>query len=139
MEPTATKLRLEVVTPYGLVFSEEVDEIVAPGSEGEFGVLPNHAPMFVALKIGILIYRKDKETGYIFINGGCAEVTPHRVMILSDSAEMAEDIDIERAKAAKKRAEERLKQIDRYDHARAIASLERATTRIQIAEKRGKP
>lgn len=130
------KIRLEVVTPYGLIFSDEVDEIIAPGSEGEFGVLPNHAPMFATLKIGMLTYKRGNETGYLFINWGHAEVGHDRVLILADSAEKAEDIDVERAIAAKKRAEERLKQAEKYDYIRALSSLERATTRIQIAEKR---
>ncbi|GAB4534289.1 MAG: F0F1 ATP synthase subunit epsilon [Thermodesulfovibrionia bacterium] len=130
------KIRLEVVTPYGLVFSDEVDEIVAPGGEGEFGILPNHAPMFATLKIGMLTYKKGNQIGYLFINWGHAEVSNNRVLILADSAERSEDIDVERAMAAKKRAEERLKQAERYDYTRALASLERATTRIQVAEKK---
>jgi F-type H+-transporting ATPase subunit epsilon len=129
------KIRLEVVTPYGLVFSDDVDEIIAPGSEGEFGVLPNHAPMFTTLKIGMLTYRKGNHTGYLFVNWGHAEVTHDRVLILADSAEKAEDIDVERALAAKKRAEERLKQAEKFDQARATAALERAVTRTKVAEK----
>ncbi len=129
------KLKLEVVTPYGIVFSDEVDEVVAMGSEGEFGVLPNHASMFTTLKIGMLTYKKGNQTGYLFVNWGHAEVGPDRVLILADSAEKAEDIDVERAIAAKKRAEERLKQAEKFDHARATASLERAVTRTKVAEK----
>jgi len=129
------KIRLEVVTPYGLVFSDEVEEVIAPGSNGEFGVLPGHAPMFTTLKIGMLIYRKDGHTGYLFVNWGHAEVSHNRVLILADSAEKAEDIDVERAMAAKKRAEERLKQAEKFDQARATASLERAVTRTRVAEK----
>jgi len=129
------KMRLEVVTPYGLVFSDEVDEVIAPGSEGEFGVLPNHAPMFTTLKIGMLTYKKGNQTGYLFVNQGHAEVSHNRVLILADSAEKAEDIDVERAMAAKKRAEERLRQAEKFDQARATASLERAVTRAKVAEK----
>lgn len=129
------KLRLEIVTPYGLVFSDDVDEVVATGIEGEFGVLPNHAPMFTTLKIGMLIYREGNQTGYLFVNWGYAEVGSDRVMVLADSAEKAEDIDIERAIAAKKRAEERLKQAERFDHARARTSLERAVIRTTVAQK----
>jgi F-type H+-transporting ATPase subunit epsilon len=130
------KIKLEIVTPYGLVFSDDVDEVVASGSEGEFGVLPNHTPFITTLKIGMLTYKKDNVAGYCFVNNGFAEVGPDKVLILADSAEKAEDIDVERALAAKKRAEERLKQAEKIDQARATAALERAVTRIQIAEKK---
>src|SRR4030066_1328645 len=130
------KLKLEIVTPYGLVFSDEVDEIAASGSEGEFGVLPNHIPFFTTLKIGILTYKKGNETGYFFVNWGYAEVSYDKVLILADSAEKAESIDIQRAIEAKKRAEGRLKQAERFDQARATASLERSVMRVQVAEKK---
>lgn len=130
------KLRLEIVTPYGLVLSEDVDEITATGTEGEFGVLPSHVPFITTLKIGMLIFKKGTETGYVFINSGYAEVSPDKVVILADSAERAEDIDIERAIAAKKRAEERIAQAEKYDFARASAAITRASIRIQIAEKK---
>ncbi len=130
------KLLLEIVTPYGLVVSEEVDEVVCSGSEGEFGVLPGHVPFFTTLKIGMLAYRKGNSTKYVFVNWGYAEVGPDKVMVLADSAEKAEDIDVERARAALKRAEERLKKTEEIDFKRAEASLQRAMTRIQIAEKK---
>lgn len=130
------KLRLEIVTPYGPVFSGDVDEITAPGSEGEFTVLPQHTPLLTTLKIGMLVYRRGSEKGYFFVNRGYAEVTPGRVLILADSAERAEGIDVERAIAAKKRAEERLKHTEKFDQARATAALDRAITRIQVAEKK---
>lgn len=130
------KLKLEIVTPYGLVLSDEVNEITAAGSEGEFGVLPGHVPFVTTLKIGMLTLKKDNKTEYVFVNSGYAEVLPDKVVILADSAERAEDIDVERAKAAMKRAEERLKQAEKIDFARAMAALERATVRIQIAEKK---
>jgi len=132
----ADKLKLEIVTPYGLTSSDEVDEVVACGSEGEFGVLPNHTPFLTTLKIGMLTYKKGNEKGYFFVNWGYAEVGPDKVLILADSAEKAEDIDVERAIAAKKRAEERLKQAEKFDQARATASLNRAITRVQVAEKK---
>jgi F-type H+-transporting ATPase subunit epsilon len=133
----ADKLTLDIVTPYGSVFSEEVDEVVAPGTEGEFGVLPGHVPFVTTLNIGILTYKKGGSTGYIFVNSGYAEVTDDRVLILADSAEKAEDIDVERAKAAMKRAEERLKKQEEIDFARAQAALQRAVTRIETAKKAG--
>ncbi len=131
----ADKLTLDIVTPYGHVFTDEVDEIVASGSEGEFGVLPDHVPFLTTMKIGILTYKKGSETGYFFVNWGYAEVGPDKVTILADSAERADDIDFERAEEAIKRAEERLKQIEKVDDARATSSLERAVTSAQIAGK----
>jgi F-type H+-transporting ATPase subunit epsilon len=130
------KLRLEVVTPYGLILSEDVDEVTAAGSEGEFGVLPGHAPFITTLKIGMLSYKKGNEVRYIFVNSGYAEAGPDKVIILADSAEKSEDIDVERAKAAMKRAEERLKKTEDIDFARAESAVERASTRVQIAERR---
>lgn len=135
MEATnvATKLKLDIVTPYGTVFSEEVDEVIAAGSEGEFGVLPNHIPFLTTLKIGMLIYKRGAETGCFFVNWGYAEIGPDKVLILADSAEKADSIDVQRAIEAKKRAEDRLKQAEKYDQARATAALDRAIMRIQVA------
>lgn len=129
-------LRLDIVTPHGLVLSEDVDEITATGSEGEFGVLPGHVPYITTLSIGMLIIRKEGKTSYVFVNSGYAEVSSGKVVVLADSAERAEDIDVERASAAMKRAEERLKQADKIDFGRATAALERASIRTQIAGKR---
>ena len=131
----ADKLTLDIVTPYGLVFTDQVDEIVAAGSEGEFGVLPHHARFLTTLKVGMLTYKKGSETGYIFVSGGYAEVGPDKVVILADSATKAADIDIERALSAKKRAEERLREKDKFDEAWSTAALNRAIARIHIAEK----
>lgn len=128
------KLLFEIVTPQGLVFSEEVDEVTASGSEGEFGVLPGHLPFVTTLRIGMLICKAGNRTKYFFVNWGYAEVGPEKVLILADSAERAKDIDIERARTAMKRAEERLKKVDDIDFARAEAALERAVTRIQLGE-----
>lgn len=130
------KLLLEIVTPYGLIFSEHVDEVIASGSEGEFGVLPNHVPFLTTLKVGMLTYKRGSETGYFFVNWGYAEVRPDKVLILADSAEKSEDIDVQRAIEAKRRAEERLKQVEKFDQARVTASLERAASRVHIAERK---
>lgn len=132
----ADKITLDIVTPYGHVFTDEVDEIVATGSEGEFGVLPDHVPFLTTLKVGMLTYRKGSETGYFFVNWGYAEVGPDKVTILADSAERSDKIDVERAKEAMKRAEERIRELEKYDQARATASLDRAIMRVQVAEKR---
>jgi F-type H+-transporting ATPase subunit epsilon len=128
------KILLEIVTPHGLIYSEEVDEVTANGSEGEFCVLPGHVPYVTTLKVGMLIAKTAKESKYFFVNWGYAEVGSDKVLILSDSAERAEEIDVERSKAAFKRAEERLKKCEECDFHRAEASLERAATRIQVAQ-----
>ncbi len=128
------KLLLEIVTPYGLVFNDEVDEVTASGSEGEFGVLPGHVPFVTPLKIGIVTCKKGNEIRYFFVNWGYAEAGADKVLILADSAEKSEDIDVERAKGAMKRAEERLKKVENVDFARAESALERAVTRVQVAE-----
>ena len=127
--------RLDVITPYGIVFSDDVDEFSAVGTEGEFGVLPGHTPFVTTLRIGMLTYKKGSETGYIFVSGGYTGVMADRALILADSAEKSHDIDVERARASLKRAEERLKQAEKIDFARATAAIERATIRVQIAEK----
>jgi len=130
------KLRLEIVTPYGQILGEDVDEIGTSGSEGDFGVLPGHVNFITTLKVGMLTYRKGSETKYVFINSGYAEVGPDKVIILADSAELSDDIDVERAKASLKRAEERLRQQEKIDVARATSALERATIRVQLSEKK---
>ncbi len=128
------KLLLEIVTPQGLVFSEEVDEVTASGSEGEFGILPGHVPFVTTLKIGILSSKVGNDTKFFFVNWGYAEAGADKVLILADSAELSEEIDIERARAAMKRAEERLKKAEEIDFRRAEAALERAVTRVQLSE-----
>lgn len=128
------KILLEIVTPQGLVFSDEVDEVTASGSEGEFGVLPGHVPFVTTLKIGMLTCKKGNESKFFFVNWGYAEVGHEKVMILADSAEKSDEIDVERAIAARKRAEERLKHAENVDFARAESALERAVTRAQIVE-----
>ena len=131
-----SKLKLEIVTPYGLILSEDVDEVSCTGSEGDFGVLPGHVPFFTTLKIGMLVYKKGNSAKYVFVNWGYAEVGPEKVMILADSAEKSEDIDVERAKVAMKRAEERLRKAEEFDFARSTSALERAVARVQVAEKK---
>lgn len=132
----AEKLFLEVVTPQKSVVSEEVEIVVAPGSEGEFGALKGHTTFLTSLKIGTLRYKgADGKDKYVFINGGFAEVLPNKVTILAESAERRKDIDIERAMKAKERAEKRLasKSPD-IDLVRAEASLRRALHRLKIKE-----
>lgn len=129
--------RLEIVTPYGLVVNSKVEEAYIPGSQGDFGVLPGHAPFLTSLRIGELHYRREREIHFLAMNRGFAEVTPTRTTILADTAEPAEEIDIERAKSAKARAEERVRTLPKDDPAypQAIEALERAKVRIRVAEK----
>lgn len=133
----AEKLLLEIVTPEKKVLSEPVDIVMAPGEEGEFGVLPNHIPFLSKLKVGELRFRIGANTRYVAIMGGFAEVLPDQVTILATAAEEATQIDAIRAKAARERAEARMREArDRYDFARAQAALQRAMARLRISEKR---
>ena len=129
---------LEVVTPYGLVLSQEVEEITAPGAEGEFGVLPGHTPFFTTLKIGEIMYRAGKEPRHVAVAWGFVEVLHDRVTILAEAAELPTNIDVERAKRAKERAERGLKQLSSEDKAyyTSVAALERAMNRISVASRR---
>jgi F-type H+-transporting ATPase subunit epsilon len=133
----AEKLKLELVTPYKKVLSEEVDEITAEGALGEFGVLPGHAPFLTSLRIGELTYKKDGAVNHLAVNWGYFEVEDDKVTVLVQTAERADEIDLERAKAALGRAEEALKKLAAEDKQFRIyeAALERAVIRIQVAGK----
>lgn len=124
----------QVLTPDRGIIRDQVDEVEIPGSEGYFGVLPGHRPMLAALSVGELWYRKGEEKYYLSISYGFAEVLPDRVTILAKLAERAEDIDVERAESARKRAEERLSrpQSD-IDYERARAALTKAMMRLQVS------
>ena len=133
----AANIKLEVVTPERVVVSEECQIVAAPGSLGEFGVLSGHTPFLTSLKTGILHYSDAKGTEqFVFISGGFAEALPNKVTVLAESAERRRDIDLDRAKAAMERAQERL-EADRsredIDFVRARAALERALVRIKLA------
>lgn len=131
------KLLLEIVTPDKRVVREEVDEVVCPGIEGEFGVLPGHTPFLTALKIGELSYRIGDQRKFIAITWGYAEVDGARVEILADMAETAEEIDSRRAEEAKAKAETRLKGLpDEVEFEKAQISLEKAVIRLQVAGKK---
>jgi len=127
-------LKLEVVTVEGLVYSGDVSVVVAPGTEGQLGILPRHAPLMTGLEAGQLMFRKDGQENYLAISGGFLEVLPDKVVVLADSAERAEDIDIARAEVARKRAEERLTSRGQgIDLMRAEASLRRSLARLKVA------
>jgi len=130
----AKELFLEVVTPQSAIVSEEVQIVVAPGSEGEFGALKGHTTFLTSLKVGTLRYKDaNGKERFLFINGGFAEVLPDKVTILAESAERRQNIDVERAENAKSRAEKRLaeKAAD-TDLARAEVALQRAVHRLSI-------
>src|SRR5215216_4907166 len=129
-----THIELQIVTPDRLIVQEQVDEVEIPGSEGYFGVLPGHTPLLAALAVGELWYRKGQEKFYLSIAFGFAEVLPDRVTILARLAERAEDIDVGRAEAAKKRAEERLAQPkSEMDYERAGVALTKSLMRLQVS------
>ena len=136
----AGNISLEVVTPDQSVVSDEAKIVVAPGTYGEFGVLPGHTSFLTTLKTGMLRYTDaGGSERIVFVNGGFAEVLPKKVTILAESAERRRDIDVERAKAAVKRAEERLREAGKredYDFRRAQVALQRALARLKIAETR---
>ena len=129
-------IKLDIVTAERVVYSEEVDIVVAPGIEGELGILPHHAPLMTALKPGELRVRKGGEEFSMAISGGFLEVRPDRVIVLADTAERAEEIDTARAEEAKRRAEARLaRPAPGVDIAKAEAALRRALTRLQVVER----
>ena len=123
------------MTPAQAIVHDEVDELQLPGEQGSFGVLPGHAPMLAALATGMMWSRKGTEKTYAFIAGGFAEVLPDRVSILAQVAERAEDIDIERAEASKRRAEEQLARpgVVDLDMERARIAMLRAISRLEIS------
>ena len=129
-----TKLTLEIVTPERALVSEQVDEVQLPGSEGYFGVLPGHTPLLATLQVGELWYRVGQDKHYLAVAFGFAEVLPDRVTVLAQIAERPEDIDIPRAEAAKKRAEERIARppVD-IDFERTRIAMMKSLIRLQVA------
>ena len=134
------KIRLDIVTAERSVYSDDVDMVIAPGVEGQLGILPHHAPLMTMLEPGELIARKGDDEFSLAVSGGFLEVRPDRVIVLADSAERAEEIDIARAEEAKRRAEQRL--AERYapgvDAAVVEAALRRSLIRLKVAARRRK-
>ncbi len=134
----AEKIQLEVVTPTGPVVSEQVDIVTAPGIDGEFGVLANHAPLLSTIKVGTLSYQKDNASDVLMVNGGFCEVSNNKITFLVESAEKGKDIDVERAMKAKERAEKRLAEAagkaEHINASRAEASLQRAIARLKVSK-----
>jgi F-type H+-transporting ATPase subunit epsilon len=132
------KIQVDIVTPERAVLSEAVDELILPGTEGYLGVRPGHAPLLTTLKVGTITIRKGNDRQYLAVSWGFVEVLPERVSILAETAERAEEIDVDRAVRAKDRAEQRLKSPDPdVDFQRAQVALEKALIRIQVASKAG--
>ncbi|MDP3878763.1 MAG: F0F1 ATP synthase subunit epsilon [Dehalococcoidales bacterium] len=130
-------IRLDVVTAERVVYSAEVDVVIAPGIEGQLGILPHHAPLMTTLLAGELRMRQGGEEHSLAISGGFLEVRPDRVIVLAESAERDEEIDLARAEEAKRRAQERLiHPTPEVDIARAEAALRRAVARLKVAERR---
>ena len=131
----AGTFNFNVVAPDGQVFNKEVEFVVVPGVTGEIGILPNHAPLVAGLGIGVIRYKDEGVDKKIAISGGFMEVANNKVTVLAKTAEKAEDIDVERAKAAKERAEKRLQERKpETDVVRAQNALQRALVRLKAAE-----
>jgi len=128
--------RLELVTAERMVFSDDVDMVIAWGLEGQLGILPHHAPLMTILQPGELIIKKDDKETYMAVSGGFLEVRPDKVIVLADACERAEEIDIARAEEAKRRAKDLIKTPPtEIDTAIAEGALRRSLVRLKVAEK----
>jgi F-type H+-transporting ATPase subunit epsilon len=133
----ADEFQLEIVTPEKQEVSDTAEEVQIPGKNGYLGILPGHAPLITELAVGEITYRKGGHTSYLSVAWGFAEVLPAKVTILAEAAERPEEIDVQRAREAKKRAEERLKSQDpATDYQRALYALKRAEVRLEVAAKK---
>jgi F-type H+-transporting ATPase subunit epsilon len=132
------RLRLEVVTAEREVFADEVDTVVAPGVEGELGILPRHAPLITMLQPGILRLRKDGEETLMAVSGGFLQVFNDRVLVLADTAERAEEIEESRAEAARQRALAALHSAPPAEAEAARAALRRSLVRLEVARRRAR-
>jgi len=133
-------MRLDVVTPESVICSCEVDAVIAPGVEGQLGILPHHAPLITMLQAGELRVKKGDAETCMAIYGGFLEVRPDRVIILADAAERAEEIDIARAEEAKRQAEQQMtsRVLSEVDRAQAEAALRRSLVQLKVAERKRK-
>jgi len=134
----ADKIHLDIVTPEKVVFSEPVEMVTAPGTLGEFGVLPEHAAFVTTLEIGEVNIKKEDGTFCVAISSGFAEVNNNRATILAETAEMAHEIDVKRAEAAKVKAEEKLININEEDsqYQELMEAIKRAENRIQVSARK---
>jgi F-type H+-transporting ATPase subunit epsilon len=133
-----TRIQLEIATPERQVVRESVEAVTLPGKEGYLGVLPGHAPLLSELQPGEIAYTTTLGARYLAVSWGFAEVLPERVIVLAETSELAEEVDVARAERAKQRAEERLKGLNQtnIDHERARAALARSLARLQVASRR---
>jgi F-type H+-transporting ATPase subunit epsilon len=131
------EINLEIITPEKIIYKDTVDSITVPGTKGMFQVLKDHAPLMSTIEIGVITLKKNDEDKYLTTAGGTIEVLNNNVLILADSVEVIEDIDIDRAERAKSRAEENLtrKKEEETDFVRAELALKRAINRINAKEK----
>jgi F-type H+-transporting ATPase subunit epsilon len=133
-ETNTEKILLEIVTPERVVVTEEVDEVILPGIEGEFGVLPGHIPFLTALKVGELVYKGKEGVVHLAVSWGYVEVTAHSVKVLAETAEKATEIDRDRAEMAKREAEKILTAgMDDPEYEKAKVTLEKSVIRVQVA------
>ncbi|MFQ5539463.1 MAG: F0F1 ATP synthase subunit epsilon [Candidatus Binatia bacterium] len=137
----AEKIQLKLVTPSRVLLDEEVDEVTAPGTLGEFGVLPNHISFLATLEIGEVSYKRGGNSVHLALSGGYAEVLDNVMTVLANAAEFGDEIDVERAHRAHEKAEKRLEELNREDKefSAAEAALHRALIRIQVAGKAVRP
>jgi len=136
-EAILDKIKLEIVTPERIVVAEDVDEVVLPGIEGEFGVLHGHIPFLTALKVGVLSYKKNGKTVNLAVSWGYVEVTGDNVKVLAETAEKATEIDLNRAQKAREAAEKILTAgKEDHDYEEAKVRLEKAVIRVQVAGKK---
>jgi F-type H+-transporting ATPase subunit epsilon len=131
-------LHLEIVTPERVAYEDDVDMVICPGSEGELGILPHHAPLLSTLGFGELRIRKGGAEEYFAIAGGFVQVRPDKVVVMAETADLASEIDLEAAQHARREAERALEEgfTESADLARARAAMERALLRIRVAERR---
>ncbi len=130
-------MKLEIVTAERVVYSEDVSVLVAPGADGELGILPNHSPLLTTLASGEIKVTKDGEDTFMAVSGGFLEVLGNKVTILANTAEHADEIDEERAEAALERAQERVATAESdMDLERALASMRRSAARLGVARRR---
>jgi F-type H+-transporting ATPase subunit epsilon len=138
-DATPNAIELQIVTPERHVLQDTVQSVEVPGKEGYLGILPGHAPLITELGIGILSYHKNSEVRFLTVINGYAEVLPHRVIVLAEVAERAEEIDVERTERARERAQSELAKAGagNEDWQRAETALQRALVRLQAASKAG--
>ncbi len=133
-------LHVEIITAERIVYKDDVNMVVAPGSEGQLGILPRHAALMTTLGTGELRLKKGNDEVSMAVSGGYLEVLNNKVTVLADSAEQAEEIDLARAEEARKRAQERIKtRSSDIDLERALTSFRRADVRIKVAQRRRRP